>query len=371
MQIRAAVATSGETPFEVQTVQLDAPREDEVLVRIVGSGICHTDLVMKSGLVPFPFPAVFGHEGAGVVEATGSAVNDFAPGDNVVMSFLSCGACRACNKDEPAYCHELMPLNYAGTRPDGSSTLRNQEGALGSHFFCQSSFASYALARPRNLVKVAAHLPLAILGPLGCGIQTGAGAVMRSLNLQAEASLLIAGAGAVGLSAVMAARIRGCHRIMVIEPKAGRRALALELGATHVFEPAADAGLAGELLADILAIEPGGLDAALDTSGNPAALQTCLDALGTQGVLGLLGSAAMDTALPGHVNGLLSRGQSIRGIIEGDSIPQQFIPELLAHYENGDFPFDQMVTTYPFEDINRAVADHNSGAVVKAVLLMD
>ncbi|MFK7830455.1 MAG: NAD(P)-dependent alcohol dehydrogenase [Congregibacter sp.] len=367
MRIQAAVARSDEELFRIESVELDAPRADEVLVRIVGSGLCHTDLVMKSGIAPFPFPAVFGHEGAGVVMATGSAVAEFKIGDHVVMSFLSCGDCRCCNKDEPAYCQELMLLNYTGTRPDGSSTLRNEHGALGSHFFCQSSFATHALARARNLVKVPKHLPLAILGPLGCGIQTGAGAVMRSLDLQADAALLIAGAGAVGLSAVMAGRLRGCKRIIVIEPNRARRDLALELGATH----ALNSELGDALVAQILAIEPAGMNAALDTSGNAQALQICLDALGTQGVLGLLGSAAMDTPLPGHVNGVLSRGQSIRGIIEGDSIPQQFIPELLAHYERGEFPFDRMISKYRFEDINQAVADHQSGVTVKAILTMD
>lgn len=367
MKIQAALARSGESPFTVEAVEIDKPRADEVLVRIAGVGICHTDLVMKSGIAPFPLPAVFGHEGAGVVEAIGADVKAFLPGDHVVLSFMSCGDCRPCERNEPAYCQSLMALNYAGTREDGTSTLRNGDGPLGSHFFCQSSFATYALARSRNLVKVPKHLPLSLLGPLGCGIQTGAGAVMRSLDLQANASLLVAGAGAVGLSAVMAAHIRGCRQIIVMEPTATRRDLALELGATH----AIDVSASDNPLDAILAIEAAGVDAALDTSGNAQALQICLDALGTQGTLGLLGTAAMDTPLPGHVNGLLSRGQSIRGIIEGDSVPREFIPELLAHYEKGELPFDKMIKCYPFEEINQAVADHEAGVTVKAVLVME
>lgn len=366
MHIKAAVARNADAPFEICDVALEKPREDEVLVRVVGAGICHTDLVMKSGIAPFPFPAVFGHEGAGVVEEVGSEVSDFKTGDHVVISFLSCGQCSACERDEPAYCQQFMPLNYSGSRDDGSSAISTSDGPLGAHFFAQSSFATCALTRARNLVRVPKDAPLEILGPLGCGIQTGAGAVMRSLDMQRGSTLLIAGAGAVGLSAVMAARIRGCSKIMVIEPNKARRDLALELGATH----ALDSGLAEALVDAVKAVVPSGVDAALDTSGNESVLGLCLQALGTQGVLGLLGSAAPDTRVPGHVNGVLSRGQTIRGIIEGDSNPQTFIPELLDYYAAGEFPFDKMVKTYPFEDINQAVADHEAGDTVKAILLM-
>ena len=366
MDVTAALAVDAHTPFALQTVQLDEPRADEVRVRVHGVGICHTDLVMKSGITAFPFPAVLGHEGAGVVEAIGSAVSEFRVGDHVVMSFLSCGECRHCSADAPAYCQNLMTLNYSGGRADGSATLHHAGRPLGSHFFAQSSFATHALAHERNLVRVPEDLPLDILGPLGCGIQTGAGAVMRSLDLGPESSLLIAGAGAVGLSAVMAAKLRGCRHVVVLEPTASRRALALELGATCALDPQATQDIAGE----ILAIEPRGLDAALDTSGDPRALEACLASLAVRGVLGLVGSAAADTPVPGHVNGLMSRGQSIRGIIEGDSDPKRFIPELLAHYRAGDFPFDKLVSKYAFADINRAVEDLASGIAIKAVLVM-
>jgi aryl-alcohol dehydrogenase len=238
---------------------------------------------------------------------------------------------------------------------------------LGGCFFGQSSFATHAVAPARCLVRVDRDLPLEILGPLGCGVQTGAGAVMRTLDLQPGATLLVAGAGAVGLSAVMAARLRGCGEIIVLEPDARRRALALELGATRVLDTAP----ANAQLACVENWVPGGVDAALDCSGNAQAIAACLACLGIRGTLGLIGASAMDTPLPGHVNGLLSRGQTIRGIIEGDSDPRAFIPELLAHYVAGDFPFDRMIRRYPFAEINRAVAEHERGETVKAVLVMD
>ena len=364
MEISAALVTSAEAPFAIEPVELEAPRADEVLVRVVGVGICHTDIVLKGGLAPFPLPAVLGHEGSGVVEAVGKDVSAVAVGDHVVMSFLSCGHCGQCEADAPAYCGDFMLLNYSGARPDGSAPLSRDGQPLGSHFFGQSSFATHALARERSLVRVDKDLPLEILGPLGCGIQTGAGAVLRSLDLPRGSTLLVAGAGAVGLRAVMAARLRDCRRIIVIEPAAERRALALELGATEAFAPAPG------LEAQVLALVPAGVDAALDTSGNPESLAVCLASLGIRGVLGLLGSAAPDTPLPGHVNGVLSRGQSIRGIIEGDSNPQAFIPQLLDYYRAGKFPFDRMMRSYPFAEINRAVEDHAAGRAVKAVLLM-
>lgn len=365
MEITAAIAYDAESPFALKTVQLDSPRDDEVIVRIVGCGICHTDMVVKSGLGGFPFPAVLGHEGAGVVERVGENVTDVVPGDHVVISFMYCGQCPSCADDEPAYCRELMALNYTGARTDGSATIHDGEQPLGSMLFAQSSFATYALTHERNLVKVPEHLPLEILGPLGCGIQTGAGAVMRSLALDASATLVVAGAGSVGLSAVMAAHMLGCRRIAVIEPQQARRDLARELGATDTLDPLAD-----DLLDALAALEPAGFTAALDSSGNSAALDACLASLGTRGVLGLLGAAQPETALPGSVNGVLSHGQTVRGIIEGDSNPREFIPELIEAYEAGRFPFDRLIRTYPFADINQAVADHERGDGVKAVLVM-
>ena len=219
MKIQAAVAAGVGAPFEIRTVELDEPRDDEILVRIAGVGVCHTDLVFKDGGL-IAAPVVLGHEGAGIVEKIGASIRKVAVGDRVAITFRSCGACPRCNRGDAAYCHSMPLLNFAGMRPDGSKAIKCEEVAVGSNFFGQSSFASHVLTYERNVVKVDGDLPLALMGPLGCGVQTGAGGIIRSLACEAGSSLLITGGGPVGLSAVMGAKIRGCKTIIVLEPHA-------------------------------------------------------------------------------------------------------------------------------------------------------
>ncbi len=239
MEIKAAVARGAGQPFTLETAALDQPVGDEVLVRIVGVGLCHTDLVARDQTVPYPLPAVLGHEGAGIVERTGPLVRKVAPGDHVVLTFASCGQCPACEAGRPAYCGEFAMRNFGGTRATGGATLRGHDGSdLCGCFFGQSSFASHAIASERNVVKIAADVPLDIMGPLGCSIQTGAGAVLNALQPPTGSSIAIFGAGPVGMAALLAARVAGCDRIIVVDLKQARLDLALELGATDVLNAA-------------------------------------------------------------------------------------------------------------------------------------
>ncbi|HRD46624.1 MAG TPA: NAD(P)-dependent alcohol dehydrogenase [Caulobacter sp.] len=364
MQIKAAVAVGPGQGFEIRTVELDDPRDDEILVRVVGVGVCHTDLVFKeTGAIPAP--AVLGHEGSGVVEAVGAKVTKVAPGDRVAMTFRSCGSCRRCGRGDTAYCETMPLLNYAGMRPDGSKALRCEEVPVGSNFFGQSSFATHALTYERNVVKVPEDLPLELLGPLGCGVQTGAGGVMRSLACEAGSSLLITGGGPVGLSAVMGGRIQGCETIILIEPHAARRGLAQEFGATHVIDPA----VSPDLAAAVRAILPGGVDYAFDTTGVPAVQAAVMNALGPKGTFGIVGISPPGTPMPGEVNTAMTFGHTVKGIIEGDSDPDVFLPELIEHYRAGRLPFDRMITTFPFDQINEAIAAQHHGECIKVVLL--
>src|SRR5271154_5104474 len=237
MQITAAVVREPGADFAIETVELEDPRPDEIRVRIAAVGVCHTDLVARDGFMPFSMPAVLGHEGAGVVDTVGSAVTRFAPGDRVAITFRSCGTCDRCKSGDPAYCFTMPALNYIGMRPDGSKAIRQGDAAVSSNFFGQSSFATYALAYERNVLKLPGDIPFEIAAPLGCGVQTGAGGVMLALAATKGSSILVLGGGAVGLSAVMGAVIQGCAPIIVVEPHAARRALALELGATHAIDP--------------------------------------------------------------------------------------------------------------------------------------
>jgi len=366
MKIQAAVTQGPGQPFELKTLELDDPRADEILVRIVGVGVCHTDLVFKdAGIIAAP--AVLGHEGSGVVEKVGAKVRKVAPGDRVAITFRSCGACPRCDGGDAAYCHTMPMLNYAGMRSDGSKALHAGGADVGSNFFGQSSFATHALTYERNVVKVPADIPLELIGPLGCGIQTGAGSIMRSLACKAGSSLLITGGGPVGLSAVMGAKIQRCGTIIVAEPHASRRAMAREFGATHVIDPKADTDLA----AAVRAIVPLGVDYAFDTTGVPDVQKAVMNALAPKAVFGIVGVAPPGTPLPGDVNTAMTFGHTVKGIIEGDSDPDVFLPELMEHFRRGALPFDKMIKTFPFSQINEAIAAQHRGECVKVVLLMD
>lgn len=364
MQITAAVACESHKPFCIEAIDIESPREDEVLVRMVAVGLCHTDLLVVDQVLPVPLPAVLGHEGAGVVEAIGANVTKFKIGDRVVLTFNSCGECASCKKGEPAYCVNFQALNFGGARPDGSRALCSCGSGVSSNFFGQSSFASYALANERNAVKVSDDAPLELLGPLGCGVQTGAGAVMRSLAAEAGSTIVIFGAGPVGLSAVMGAGIQGCSAIILVEPTESRRALGLELGATHIIDPKAE-----DVVARVKEIIPAGVNYAVETSGAMAAMDAAVQCLGVRGTMAIVGVPSDLTATLGlNVIGMMVNGLTVTAVVEGDSIPDEFIPQLISLHAKGRFPFEKMIKTYPFADINRAVEDQINGRCIKAIL---
>jgi aryl-alcohol dehydrogenase len=366
MDTIAAVAREPGAGFTVETLTVDGPHEGEALVRIAGVGLCHTDLAFCDGSRPYPLPTVLGHEGAGVVEAVGPGVIDIAVGDRVILGFSSCGHCARCDEKLPSYCREFVPLNFAGGRGDGSTAYKAGDERVASHFFGQSSFAAHAVVRATNLVKVPdTEVPLAYLGTLGCGFQTGAGGVMRAMACPAGSSLAVFGGGPVGLAAVMGGVIRQCATIILVEPIAARRALALELGATHAIDPAA-----GDVAAAIRAILPDGVDFAFDTSGRLDAIAAARGALANRGMIGLVGVPHDAAAsFPVNVSELMTFGHRIVGILEGDSDQQGFIPELIAHQAAGRFPFDRLIKTFPLSQINEAVAAQARGDCVKVVLV--
>ena len=367
MQITAAVAPGPHQDFSIETVELASPRGDEIVVEIRGVGLCHTDIAARDGVYGLPYPLVLGHEGSGVVVAVGADVTSVIPGDKVAVSFSSCGKCRPCANGRPAYCTAFPQENYIGSRPDGSATMMMNGSAVHAHFFGQSSFASHALVSERNTVKVDTDLDIALVGPLGCGIQTGAGAVMKSMNCAAGSSLVVLGGGPVGLAAVMGAVIQGCSTIIVVEPVGPRRAIASQLGATEVIDPI------GENLTErIKAITPDGVDYIFDTTGRTEVITSAIDAAAQNATVGLVGVPAdFSVDLPLNIVNAMQKGLTVRGIVEGDSQPESFIPELLDYHAAGNFPFNTIITTYPFSKINEAVAAQERGEVTKLVLVPD
>lgn len=362
---QAALVSAKDEPFEIRSVTLRDPRADEVVVKIAATGVCHTDIIMQEEFFPVLFPAVFGHEGSGVVQTVGSAVTKVKPGDHVVVAFASCGECRNCRRGKPSYCLDYYGQNFTGRDRDGSTSITEGAIEVSAHFLGQSSFARHAICRDRSVVSVTDSVPLELLGPLACGIQTGAGAVLKSLAVEAGSTIAVFGAGGVGLSAIMAARVAGATTIVAIDVSESRLRLALELGATHTVR-VGDIDVAEALSG----IEPTGFEYTIEATGRPDVLVQAVESLTVTGVCGTIGASPMGTTAPVNMNSLIF-GRSIRGICVGDSVPDIFIPQLIALYEQGRFPFDRLIKTYPFSDINAACEDAKSGRIIKPVLLFD
>jgi aryl-alcohol dehydrogenase len=343
-------------------VELEAPRDDEVLVRMVATGLCHTDITMGSFLPAEMFPNVFGHEGAGVVEEVGAGVQGLEPGDHVVMSFRSCRDCAKCRAGLVGYCDQTLLLNYMGMRMDGSMPISRDGGPVFGSFFGQSSLAAHALAYADNCVKVDPELDLTLAAPYGCGFQTGAGTVLNVIRPATDDSLVVYGVGAVGLAAIAAAVAEGVESILAVDPLAARRTAAERFGATTV-DPAA----VEDVVARVRELTGGGAAYAIDTTAIPAVVKQAQQSLAARGTLVALGLGAEEYVL--DAIDLLQGGKTVMSSIEGDSDPQEMVPRLLAMRAAGTFPMDELVTTYPADQINQAVADVTSGAVVKPVLV--
>lgn len=312
-------------------------------------------MVMRDGALPVPFPVILGHEGAGVVEALGAQVGDLSVGDHVLLSFHSCGACPACHDHQPGYCSDFVQRNFLGLRDAGEGTVRRGGHPIGSNIFGQSAFASHALAHRDNVVRIEPDLPLDLLAPLGCGVQTGAGTVLETLNVQRGQSIAIMGAGAVGLSALMAATIAGAARVAMLDRHPHRLDLARELGATQT------AGELGSL--------EGLFDYIVDTTGVPILLSQAIAMLAPRGTLALVGAYPRG-GLTIDPSAIMSMGRRIVGVVEGGVDPQRFIPRLIGYYRDGRLPLEKLVRHYPFARIEDAFAASERGEVVKPVVVM-
>jgi aryl-alcohol dehydrogenase len=365
MQITAAVVRERSASFVIDKLELCDPRPDEVIVRVVASGMCQTDLHGRDGYFASPYPAVYGHEGAGVVHAAGSTVHSLAPGDHVVMSFPWCGTCANCQQQKYCYCVQGRRLKMHGTRNDGSTLISKNGAPIYSAFFQQSSFGTYALTQERYAVKVRKDAPLEVLGPLACSGQTGAGAVFNAMQPQPGDSLAIFGVGAVGLSALMAAKIAGCDPIIAVDVHRHRLGLARELGATHTI----DHTERDRVVDEVRAAAAGGARYSLDTSAQPAVLREAIEALMPGGTCVLLGSAPPGTDVAVEMP-FLQQGRIVRGVVQGESLPKEFIPRLVDLIVAGKFPIQKMIKFYDLADINTAAKESSTGIAIKPVLRM-
>jgi aryl-alcohol dehydrogenase len=367
MQVNAAVLRERNTPLVLEDITLEDPRADEVLVRIVATGICHSDVSVINGDLPLPTPIILGHEGSGIVEAVGSGVTRLVPGDHVVLSFAYCGECLPCRTGHPVYCVSSAAMNLTGCRADGSTAYTSAQGSVHGHFVGQSSFASHALVHQSAAVKVDRDIPLETLAPLGCGIQTGAGTVLNLFRPGIGSTLAVTGTGPVGLSGVMAAHVAGCTTIIAVDISDSRLELAKELGATHTIN--SSTGDLTEALRE--ATQGAGVNFILDTTGRHEVMGAAYAALSTQGRLGLVGVSPAGTRIDVDPWTILG-GRSIEGNMEGDVVPDMFIPYLIELNRQGRFPYEKMITQCGnLTDLNTAIDDSRSARVVKAVVTLN
>jgi aryl-alcohol dehydrogenase len=365
MKITAAVARTQGAPLTIEELELDDLRHGEVRVRMVAVGVCHTDAIVRDGVYPTPLPAVLGHEGSGVVEEIGEGVTSVVPGDHVVLAAAYCGHCTRCRRGEMAYCENLMAADFGGRRLDGSTSLSSNGEAISSHFFGQSSFATYANVVEESVVKVPSDVPLTHLGPLGCGFNTGAGTVLNELKPRIGSTLAVFGTGAVGAAAVMAANVSDCARIIAVDVHDSRLTLAKELGATHTINSMTQD--LGEALAEITGGE--GVDYVVDTTGRPELLRAAADAIAVRGTVALVGAARPGTEVSFEIGASMVKGWTFKTVVQGSSVPQSFLPQLIQLWREGRFPIDKLIKDYSLQDINQGFADSADGSTIKPVIV--
>lgn len=368
MRIRALVVEAKDAPFELQEIEIAGPGPGEVLVRIAASGVCHTDAITRAGDMPMPFPCVLGHEGSGTVEEVGPGVTAVAPGDKVIIGWPSCGECRNCLDGQPRYCLRTGEALVSGRRFKGplagSSAYSRNGKPLNGHFFGQSSFATHAVALADAVVKVPDDVPLDLLGPLACGLATGAGAVLNEARPRLGDSILVVGVGAVGLAAIMAARNSGVTRILAADVHDSRLDLASEFGATHTIN-----SRSSELVAEVAKITGGTVDFAFDCTGVIPVIETIARAVGMLGTLVLIGGAPAGASFSlDHLTTLW--GKRVVGVLGGGGRSGQLIPGLVDLHRQGRFPFDRLVEYYEMDQIEQALEDSKSGKVIKPILRM-
>lgn len=367
METTAAVLSELNAPHEFRRITLDAPQQDEVLVRNVATSVCASDAHTRSGRIPSPLPAVLGHEGAGVVVEVGAGVTHVTPGDHVALSWMpSCGSCRYCQAGRPVLCTASAPALLAGTLFDG--TVRMHDGDQDIHHYSfLSTFAEHTVVPAASAIKIPETIPLAVAALAGCGVLTGYGAVVNRARVAPGDAVLIYGAGGVGLSAVMAAQLSGADQIMVVDPQTEKREGATVFGATRTLSPSDD------VVSTARALTGGaGADVTIDAVGKEGLLEQAFDATAPGGTVICVGVPPSDAyaRVPGAR--LVREEKYLTGSLYGSSRPTQDIPKLLAMYHNGRLPIEKLISqSYGFDELDTAFADMAAGQNRRGVVVID
>ncbi|KAM5368088.1 hypothetical protein ACJZ2D_009692 [Fusarium nematophilum] len=359
----------GQPNLKLKQADLRPLGSGELLIRVVAAGICHTDLVFATWPPDqIPYPKVLGHEGSGIVIGAGPGVTAASVGDAVLLSFRNCKSCHQCKEGHPSFCDRFAEINYGG---ESEVYTAAEEHALRGSFFGQSSFAELAIVKETSVVNVSSLVEseeeLKIFAPLGCGFQTGAGTVDRVASVGEKDTVVVAGLGGVGLASIMTAKLKNCKTIIGIDRLPERLALAKAVGATHVINTSdADMDIRKEV-ADIT--NGNGSTVTIDTTGNMDVIRAGMDFTASRGQLVIVGVPPPDALLDVHLITFMQTGKILRGTIEGDVTPSEYIPRMIQWYREGKLPIDKLISTYSANDFEVALADMKSGKAVKPVLV--
>jgi Zn-dependent alcohol dehydrogenase len=367
MQTRAAILHAVGGPIQIETVELAEPRPGEVLIKVAAAGVCHSDWHIVSGATQHPLPVALGHEGAGVVHAVGPGVTNVQVGQHVALNWApNCGHCFYCQHDSPSLCAEYVEPIWAGVMLDGTTRF-SLGGQPVYHYSALGCFSDWVVVPAVCCVPLPEAVPLPVAALIGCAVTTGVGAVLNTAQVKPGSSVAVFGAGGVGLSAVLGARLAGASRIIAVDRAAGKRAIALACGATDFL-------LAGpDTVAEIKALTQGrGADYAVEAVGLPAVQETCLAAARPGGTIILAGLAPMgsNTNLPGAI--ITRQEKTIKGSYYGSASPARDFPFFADLYLQGRLDLDQLVSrTYTLEQVNDAYADMLAGVVARGVIVFD
>jgi len=351
-------------PLTVEEIDLEGPRDGEVLLRMAASGLCHSDLSVINGDRPRQIPIVLGHESAGVVEEVGPGVERLRPGDHVISVFVpSCGHCGPCQGGRPALCEPGAAANGAGEMIAGGTRL-SRRGETVYHMTGVSCFATYATVSQNSLTKIDPEIPLDIAALMGCAVLTGAGAVFNSGDVKPGCCTAVVGLGGVGLAAVMAARVAGAEKIVAIDILPEKLEAAMALGATHAVDSSS-----ADATAEIRELTAGGADTALDFTGNVKALRLAYDVTRRGGVTITAGLPNPKSMLEIPAVGLTGEERTLKGSYLGSGVPSRDIPRFLALHKQGRLPVERLMThKIALADINEGFDRLHNGEAIRQVI---
>jgi S-(hydroxymethyl)glutathione dehydrogenase/alcohol dehydrogenase len=368
MDVRAAVAFEAGKPLEIETVQLDGPKEGEVLIEVKATGICHTDAFTLSGEDPEgAFPAILGHEGAGVVVEVGPGVKSLAVGDHVIPLYTpECRECKSCTSHKTNLCTSIRSTQGKGVMPDGTSRF-SYKGKPVLHYMGCSTFANYTVLPEIALAKVRKDAPFDKICYIGCGVTTGVGAVIFTAGVEPGANVVVFGLGGIGLNVIQGARIAGADKIVGVDINPAREGLARQFGMTHFVNPKE---IKGDVVGHIVELTGGGADYSFECIGNVntmrQALECCHRGWGESIIIGVAGAGQEISTRPFQ----LVTGRVWKGSAFGGARGRTDVPKIVDWYMDGKINIDDLIThTMPLEDINKGFDLMHEGKSIRSVVV--